>query len=429
MKTDFILPDIGEGIVECELVEWRVQEGDPITEDQPVADVLTDKALVEITAMHTGVVTRLYCQQGDMAKVHQPLFEIEVADDTAATSGNTTAAKTDKAAHREPHKPSQTPTSSAGNSNPTANNGVEFKADHAATTDRVLATPAVRRIAREHDLDLRAIPGSGRNGRVLKEDVLRFEQANNAGDLSETEAGPMGQPQADRTEPIQGIRAAMARQMTEAMRTIPHFTYADEIDVTALNALRQRLKPEFERQGTKLSMMPLVIKALELAIRQYPLLNSRVNQACTELTYLADVNIGMAADTPMGLMVPNIKRVQHRSLLAVAQEVTRLTESARAGKLSRADLTGGTISVSNIGAIGGTVASPIVNPPEVAIVALGRVQTLPRFGHDGAVESRQIMTVSWSGDHRVIDGATMARFCNVWKTYLEEPEHMLTVMK
>ncbi len=416
MKTDFILPDIGEGIVECELVEWRVKEGDPIEEDQPVADVMTDKALVEITAMHTGVVTRLYCKQGDIAKVHSPLFEIEVAADGDSDSDSTPAADT----------PPKTPEASP--SRVDTERPVVETDPTPQTAGKTLATPAVRRIAREHNLDLSAVPGSGRNGRVLKEDVLGYLDSGQP-DSASSGSEDTTRSATDRTEPIRGVKAAMARQMTDAATTIPHFTYADELDVTELEALRQTLKPEFAADDLKLSLLPLIIKALELAIRQYPLLNSRVNKDCTELTYLADVNIGVAADTPMGLMVPNIKQVQHRSLRDITRELNRLTEAARAGKLAQADMKGGSISVSNIGALGGTVATPIINKPEVAIVALGRVQSLPRFAADGSVTARQIMTVSWSGDHRVIDGATMARFCNLWKHYLEHPVTMLTEMR
>lgn len=415
MKTDFILPDIGEGIVECELVEWRVKEGDPIEEDQPVADVMTDKALVEITAMHTGVVTRLYCKQGDIAKVHSPLFEIEVADDDPASQepkATSTPERPEASAPPPAPGPGPKPAMTESDASP-------------ATAGKVLATPAVRRIAREHDLDLQQVPGSGRNGRVLKEDILGYLETGQADAAKPAEQAPSAQ---DRTEPIRGVQAAMARQMTDAA-TIPHFTYADELDVTELEALRQTLKPEFEADGLKLSLMPLMLKALELAIRQYPILNSRVNDDCSELTYKADVNIGIAADTPMGLMVPNIKQVQHRSLRDITLELNRLTEAARAGKLAQDDMKGGSISVSNIGALGGTVATPIINKPEVAIVALGRVQSLPRFAEDGSVTARRIMNVSWSGDHRVIDGATMARFCNLWKHYLEHPVTMLAEMR
>ena len=174
--------------------------------------------------------------------------------------------------------------------------------------------------------------------------------------------------------------------------------------------------------------MPFFVKAMSLAIKEFPILNSQLNDNADEIRYFSNHNIGMAVDSKIGLLVPNVKAVQNLSIIDVANEVTRLTDSARQGRLSQTDLSGGTITISNIGALGGTVATPIINKPEVAIVALGKLQTLPRFAADGSVEARKIMQVSWSGDHRVIDGATIARFCNLWKSYLEDPASMLMAM-
>ncbi|MCH8552000.1 MAG: 2-oxo acid dehydrogenase subunit E2 [Natronospirillum sp.] len=432
MKTDFILPDIGEGIVECELVEWRVQEGDPIAEDQPVADVMTDKALVEITAMHTGTVSRLYCKQGDIAKVGEPLFEIEVAGGQVTEDkkeSTVDSQKTEVESRKSENQSTDDSRQKTAKSGAVGSGNLSTVDSQLSTHNKVLATPAVRRIARENDLDLGQVPGSGRSGRVLKEDILRYLDQGGAAPQAASATATVVPSAADRTEPIKGVRAAMARQMTDAVSTIPHFTYAEEVDVTELDKLRQQLKPRFAEKDLKLSMMPFVIKALELAIRDFPVLNSRVNDDCTELTYLADVNVGMAADTPIGLLVPNIKQVQHRSLEDITAEVNRLTDLARTGKLAQEDMKGGTISISNIGALGGTVATPIINKPEVAIVALGRMQRLPRFAEDGSVTERRIMQVSWSGDHRVIDGGTIARFCNCWKGYLEDPVTMLTALR
>ena len=221
----------------------------------------------------------------------------------------------------------------------------------------------------------------------------------------------------------------MAKMMQESVSTIPHFTYCDEIDVTDLMIMRKEMKSKYSSDELKLTMMPFFMKALSLAINEYPVVNSRVNGDCTELTYLANHNIGMAVDSKVGLLVPNVKGVQSKSILDVAAEITRLTKAARDGRVAPEDLKQGTISISNIGALGGTVATPIINKPEVAIVALGKVQKLPRFNDKGEVEARNIMQVSWSGDHRVIDGGTIARFCNLWKQYLEQPQEMLLAMK
>ena len=220
----------------------------------------------------------------------------------------------------------------------------------------------------------------------------------------------------------------MAQRMAESVATIPHFTFVEELDVTELMLLRRNLNEQHGSDELKITLMPLFIKALSMALKQFPLVNSRANNDFTELTYLANHNIGMAVDGASGLLVPNIKAVEQRSIIDIATQVMSLTAAARSGKINPADLKGGSITISNIGAIGGTVATPIINKPEVAIVALGKIQRLPRFDDQGNVVARNIMTISWSGDHRVIDGGTIARFNNCWKGYLEQPATMLAAM-
>jgi 2-oxoisovalerate dehydrogenase E2 component (dihydrolipoyl transacylase) len=412
-SEDFILPDIGEGIVECEIVDWLVKEGDEIVEDQPVCDVMTDKALVQIPAKYSGKVTKLYYAKGDIAKVHSPLFAMSHAGTAAAQPAQQTV--TPSVATQTTAPADVTP----------------------AAQGKSLASPAVRRLARELNIDLSKVPGSGDKGRVYKEDVRAFAEGKTAVATPVTKpaaqqakaAAPVMATGGSRVEPIKGIKAAMARQMVESVSTIPHFTYCEEIDLTELIALRLSLKDQYAKQGVKLTMMPFFIKALSLAIKQFPVMNTQVNSDCTELTYFDDHNIGIAVDSKVGLLVPNIKGCQSKSIVDIANELTRLTEQAREGRVSPADLKGGTISISNIGALGGTVATPIINKPEVAIVALGKVQALPRFNAKGEVEARQLMQISWSGDHRVIDGGTIARFTNLWKQYLEQPASMLLTMQ
>lgn len=405
MKIDFILPDIGEGIVECELVEWRIREGETVTEDQPVADVMTDKALVEITSMYTGVISKLYYQQGDIAQVHQPLFEIDV--------------------EAEPGQENETATQET-TQHPDENvTAVEqTNADNSDLANKPIASPAVRRLAREMELDLSRVEGSGKNGRIYKKDLLAQAKTEDTTPVSTSPAN-----QVLTTQAIKGIKALMAKQMQESASSIPHFTYVDELDVTQLEDARQALKPSFEAEGLRLSLMPLFIKALSLALLQHPLLNSRVNDDCTEIIYQADHNIGFAVDTPTGLLVPNIKAVQTLNLVEITRELNQLIDAARLGKLTSPQMKGGTITLSNIGVMGGTVATPIINKPEVAIVALGKIQRLPRFDADDRVTARKIMQISWSGDHRIIEGASMARFCNTWKAYLENPLSMLTELR
>jgi 2-oxoisovalerate dehydrogenase E2 component (dihydrolipoyl transacylase) len=435
--SDFMLPDIGEGIVECEVVEWHVAEGDVIEEDQPVVEVMTDKALVEITAPEAGRVTRLYVQKGEIAKVHAPLFGYvaegeadegqpaavpeATPDDTGAAAQAPGATVDQGTADRASSRQGQAP--DASEAAPEEERAEPGRGPYG----RIPVAPAVRRLLREHDLDLEAVPGSGRQGRVLKEDVLRYleEGGPDARAAESAAATDAGSQQEMRVEPLRGVRAVMARRMVEAASTIPHFQYGEEIDVTELLALRERLKPLAEAEGARLTLMPFFMKAMALAVREAPILNARLSDDESEIHYLASVNVGMAVDSRAGLLVPNVKGVEHRSLLSVAEEVGRLTEAARAGKVSQADLKGGTISISNIGALGGTYAAPIINAPEVAIVAIGKTQWLPRFDAEERVVRRAIMTVTWAGDHRIIDGGTIARFCNAWKGYLEAPETML----
>ncbi|MDN3638667.1 2-oxo acid dehydrogenase subunit E2 [Simiduia curdlanivorans] len=428
MIKDFILPDIGEGIVECELVEWLVKEGDIITEDQAVADVSTDKALVQIPSMYDGKVTKLYYKEGDIAKVHAPLFAIELIEAGAAESGaspNTTSSDSTSTA------PAKAAAIAPAQNNPTSASiaAVDDSADRefVRNTSRALTTPAVRRLARENSVDLANVPATGKNGRVLKEDMLNFLAGASSASTSSASATAGRPVAADRVEPIKGVKAVMARAMQESVSTIPHFTYMDEIDITDLVNLRLQLKAKYP--DVKITMMPLFMKALSLAITEFPVLNSRLNSDCTELTYLSAHNIGMAVDSKVGLLVPNVKNVQNLSILELAQEISALTDSARSGRVSPETLKGGSITISNVGAIGGTAATPIINKPEVAIVALGKMQELPRFNAKGEVEARKIMTVSWSGDHRVIDGGTIARFCNRWKEFLEDPASMLMAMR
>jgi 2-oxoisovalerate dehydrogenase E2 component (dihydrolipoyl transacylase) len=418
---DFILPDIGEGIVECEIVEWLVSEGDTIVEDQAVCDVMTDKALVQIPAKYDGVVEKLYYQKGEIAQVHSPLFQMRLA----GGNGNV---QTSSVAESKPAAKAETQSTAVKTQLP--KNG------------KAIASPAVRRLAREQDIDINLVPGSGKNGRVYKEDIARFvngetsqqavvetKPASTNNTVPVVQVAQAVTSGGTRVEPIRGMKAAMAKQMVASVSTIPHFTFSDEIDLTDLIALRKELKEQYAKEGIKLTMMPFFIKALSLAIKEFPIVNSQVNDDCTEITYFDDHNIGMAVDSKLGLLVPNIKDCQSKSIVDVAQDVSRLTDAAREGRVSPDDLKGGTISISNIGAIGGTTATPIINKPEVAIVALGKLQHLPRFDAQGNVVSRAIMQVSWSGDHRVIDGGTIARFNNLWKAYLENPAKMMMAMR
>lgn len=446
---DFILPDIGEGIVECEIVKWNVAEGDEIEEDQAVVEVMTDKAVVEIPAKNAGTVHRLYYAQGDIAKVHSALFALEVAGEVTTTSGTDDESPSAKNNASSVVSQSSVNTQTNGSSQQSAQISPSKFSDGEyeppiAIEGKVLASPAVRRVAREKNIDLSTVEGSGKKGRILKSDVLNLQHSNvdtssqnsrssapssstaEKGDLNSTSTVLKGSV---RTEKVRGIQAAMAKQMSASVYTIPHFTVSDELVMDNLMALRKLLKPEFEAKNVKLSFMPFLVKAMSLALNEFPVINSQLNEDATEISYFADHNIGFAVDSKIGLLVPNIKRVQDLSLLDIAVQMQDIIEQARAGRVAGEHLKGGTISISNIGAIGGITATPVINKPEAAIVALGKTQKLPRFDDEGNVSAQNIMAVNWSGDHRIIDGATMVRFNNLWMSYLTQPEKMLMHLK
>lgn len=408
-----MLADIGEGIAECEILKWHVKEGDTISEFTPICEVQSDKATVEITSRYDGVVKKLHYKKGEMAKVGSPLVDIDTG------KGGEGAAQ--PAAESKPSTPSPTPS-------PTPSR-VETSTPSAPTVNfgKVLATPSVRYLAGKHNVDLRQVRGTGREGRIHKEDFLRFldEQKSSVGAPGSIPTAPPPQRIAtDTVVPLSGYSRVMVKTMTLA-NTVPHFGYNDEVVMDRLLSLRKELKKAAEAEGIKLSYMPIILKATSLALLRYPRLNAVFDEKENAMIYRASHNLGVAMDTPNGLVVPNIKDVQNKSIFEIARELNRLQGLAKEASLSRSDLTGGTFTLSNIGSIGGTYASPVLVVPEVAIGALGRIQRVPRFDENDNVTAVNIMNISWAADHRVIDGATMAHFSNLWKDYLENPSSML----
>nr|AIN34710.1 fatty alcohol acetyltransferase [Agrotis segetum] len=409
----FKLSDIGEGIREVVIKEWFVKVGDKVQQFDNICEVQSDKAAVTITSRYDGVVTKLYHEVDQTALVGQPLVDIEVQG--GADEG----------------------TSSAPESIPAAAAKQESVADKSQKV-KILTTPSVRRIAAQFKVDLSSVKATGRNGRVLKEDMLAHlnissDKSNEIHEPSSISAMaiPLVPAQAkmevmleDRVVPVSGFTKAMVKSMTEAMK-IPHFGYSDEYDVTKLVESRESLKKLAEAKGVKLTYMPIIIKATSLGLEQIPVLNSSLDSTCEHLTYKASHNIGVAMDTPNGLIVPVIKNVQAKTILEVARELNTLQEKGSKGQLGLSELTGGTFTLSNIGIVGGTYTKPVILPPQVAIGALGKIQALPRFDVEGNLRKAHILTVSFSADHRVIDGVTMARFSNLLKNYLENPYSLL----
>lgn len=435
----FHLSDIGEGIKEVTVKEWFVKTGDKVAQFDQICEVQSDKASVTITSRFDGVVRELHYDIDEIAQTGDALVDIEIEDGTSSES-----TKTDDKV--EIQEKDAVVVDESGSDN---------------RSKKALATPAVRRMCSEHGIIITEIQGSGKEGRVLKEDILLFlkNQASDGKILNDKQsvvstpiaapATPSEKPQEkrsiqppaieqqpikrpvhipavtqDRTEPVKGMTKAMVKTMNEALK-IPHFGYKDEIDMTNLVELRKQLKVIGEKRGTKVSYMPVILKACSLGLTQFPILNSTFDPVKETVTYKADHNIGVAMDTPQGLLVPSIKKVHQMSVLEIAEELNRLQDLGLRGKLGAADLKDGTFSLSNIGSIGGTYAKPVILPPQVAIGALGKVQKLPRFDSNDNLIKAHIMNVSWSADHRIIDGATMARFSNLMKSYIENPATMI----
>ncbi|XP_053325581.1 lipoamide acyltransferase component of branched-chain alpha-keto acid dehydrogenase complex, mitochondrial [Spea bombifrons] len=427
----FKLSDIGEGITEVTVKDWYVKEGDTVSQFDSICEVQSDKASVTITSRYDGVIRKLHYNVDDTAFVGKPLVDIEtdVLKDVAPEED---VVETPAVSHEE-------------------HTHQEIKGH------KTLATPAVRRLAMENNIKLSEIVGTGKDGRILKEDILSFLAKQTGAILPPSPKMEIIPPPPrtdttkpsawekvtsvpaafvkpavftgkDVTEPLKGFHKAMVKTMSAALK-IPHFGYCDEIDMTRLVELRKDLKHVAEARGVRLSFMPFFLKAASLGLLHYPILNASVDEACQNITYKAAHNIGVAMDTAQGLIVPNVKNVQVRSIFEIAAELNRLQSLGSTGQLGATDLTGGTFTLSNIGSIGGTYAKPVILPPEVAIGAIGKLQVVPRFDAKGQVVKAQIINISWSADHRIIDGATMSRFSNLWKSYLENPSSMLMDLK
>lgn len=418
---DFVLADIGEGISECEVLQWFVKPGDKVEEFDKICEVQSDKATTDITSRYEGVVHEIKYSVGEMAIVGTPLLTL-VTDSASAPpppSGN-----------GEP----------AGGEAATATTSNEPPAAVAPVQTRVKCSPAVRRMAKENKIDLADVPTTGRDGRVLKGDVLAYLEnptSNTATPATPTsntpppstttpspaKSSPSPTPShqlADQVIPVTGLARIMVKTMEESNK-VPTLLYGDEIIMDNLLEYRMRIKAQAEKLGVRVSPLAFIIKATSMALSEYPSLNSHVNKDCTEITHKGSHNIGIAMDTPRGLLVPNIKNVQNCSVLDIARDIDRLRELGLAGKLGAADLQGGTFTLSNIGAIGGTYCAPLLVVPEVCIGALGKTQVLPRYDANMEVKPTSVMALSLSADHRVLDGATVARFANHLKELIEDP--------
>jgi 2-oxoisovalerate dehydrogenase E2 component (dihydrolipoyl transacylase) len=422
------MPDIGEGIAEVELVAWRVSVGEVVTEDQILADVMTDKATVEIPSHVAGTVVSLDASVGQVVPVGTPIIHIK----TAAAQMQPAQEAIDSEAYLptdEPMKTVPAPKSPAKSATPVLAATALRPASARSTTEsaqaaRPIAAPAVRRRAWELGLDLASIIPTGTGGRITQADLDRHAERSEK--KSELRTSGKGYQPLEATEviPVIGLRRKIAQKMQEAKRRIPHFTYVEEIDVTELEDLRAQLNARHAQQRGRLTLLPFLIRAMVLAVREHPEVNARYDDDAGLLTRFAAVHLGLATQTDGGLMVPVIRHAEALDLWACAAEISRLADAARTGKVTREELTGSTLTVTSLGALGGIVSTPVINHPDVAIVGTNRIVERPMF-KSGVVVARKMMNLSSSFDHRVVDGLHAAEFIQRVRSYLEYPGTML----
>lgn len=440
------MPDLGEGIAEVEVVAWRVQPGDAIVEDQILADVMTDKATVEIPSPVHGTVVALGGQVGESLAVGAELIRLEVDG-----AGNASADKPAPAA-----KPADEPADLPHGFVPEPARVAEAAASVAqaapvaaapprsvpapvpapaparapapapamrAAGDKPLAAPAVRKRAWDLGIELQYVAGSGPAGRITHADLDAHVAGRRSGAAASSD-NRYAQLDGEEAVPVIGLRRKIAEKMQLAKRQIPHFTYVEEVDVTELEALRNQLNARYGEERGKLTLLPLLMRAVVLAIRKFPEVNARVTEESGDqaniVTRYQPVHLGIATQTDAGLMVPVVRHAEARDPWSSAAEIARLADAARHGKAARDELSGSTITITSLGALGGIVSTPVINHPEVAIVGVNRIVDRPVIRNGGMV-ARKLMNLSSSFDHRVIDGMVAAEFIQAVRAYLEAP--------
>lgn len=440
MAKKFKMPDIGEGLTEGEIGKWLVQQGDAVEENDPMVEVLTEKVNVEIPSPFSGTVLQLLAEEGEIVEVGTPIVVIGEEGESVEEAE---PAEVDVAVE-EAEPPEAEEAEEREEPAPEAPEEGEKP-----VTERVLATPAVRRKAREMEIDLTRVEGTGPRGRVTEEDLMAFAEQGEVEVEPEAEAQPEAaaepEPEAaaeaapepapvpeEREElvervPIRGVRRIISEHMHEAKRTAAHFTYVEEVDVTELVALRERLKSWAEERGAKLTYLPFIIKALVATFQEHPTLNATVDWEAEEILVKRYYNIGIATATEAGLVVPVVKDAGRKTIVQLAQEIEGLAEKARNRKLELSDVQDSTFTITSLGAQGGLLATPIINVPEVAILGVHKIAKKPVV-RDGQVVVRDVMNLSLSFDHRIVDGHVGAAFTQTLVRYLENPGSLLMEM-
>jgi pyruvate dehydrogenase E2 component (dihydrolipoamide acetyltransferase) len=398
MPFYFKLPDIGEGTVEAEIIKWLVKEGDKVKADQPIVEVMTEKVNVEIASPKNGTIYKILANEGAKVKVGQPIVIIlEEGEQPSSPPPQMIVTQLSQATEKEVTQEIQ--------------------------SQQVLATPAVRKLARELGVDITKVKGTGPAGRITEDDVKQYAQSLQ---ISKTEPTKPIQTAETRIEriPYRGIRRSIGEHMVMSVQHAPHATHFEEVDVTELVELREKLKDMVASSGIKLTYLPFIIKAVIQALKKYPIFNASLDEEKGEIVIKKYYNIGIATATPEGLVVPVVKDADKKSIIEIAKEIEVLAEKARIGKLELSDVRDGTFSITNIGSIGGILSVPIINYPEVAILGVHKILEKP-IVKDNQVVIRKIMYLSLSFDHRVIDGAMAAEFVNFIKEKLEKPYTLL----
>ncbi|KVP95596.1 branched-chain alpha-keto acid dehydrogenase subunit E2 [Burkholderia ubonensis] len=419
------MPDIGEGIAEVELVAWHVEIGQTIKEDQPLADVMTDKAAVEIPSPVSGKVLALGGRIGEMMAVGSELIRLEVEGDGNLKPGTDVreAAVAEAAAGAAPAAPvaSSADATHAASRAPAESRRAEHAAPPPAALapgERPLASPAVRQRAWDMGIELRYVRGTGEAGRILHADLDAYART---GSRAGAQPARGYDERTDETEvPVIGLRRAIARKMQEAKRRIPHFSYVEEIDVTELETLRAELNRRYGDARGRLTPLPLLIRAMVIALRDFPQINARFDDEAGVVTRHGAVHMGVATQTDAGLTVPVLRHAEARDVWSISAEIARLADAVRTNRAQRDELTGSTITISSLGPLGGIVSTPVINHPEVGIVGVNRIVERPMF-RDGAVVARKLMNLSSSFDHRVVDGMDAAEFIQAVRALLERP--------
>ena len=433
MAFDFYMPDIGEGVVEGEIVAWKVKEGDKVRLDQPIVEVMTDKATVELPSPRAGTIAKINYKDGEICPVGKVLVVIDeeggaakAAPPPVSDNGHGDHAKppTPQAMHRQVAAPI------ASQAAPAQTQLIEV-VDVSTDRARTLATPATRRLARQLGVEIGRVPATGKHGRVTTDDVKRFQSRPAAAAAPAAAKGyaPIAIAKGGDEEriPLRGIRKKIAESMSRSVHTAAHFTYVEEVDMTELVGVRDHAKARASERGLKLTYLPFIVKAVVAGLKKWPMLNASLDESTQEIVRKKYYHIGIAAQGPQGLAVSVVRDADRRSIFQLASESDRLGEAVRTGAATRDELTGSTFTISSLGKLGGVLATPIINFPEVAIIGVHKIEEKPAV-RNGQIVARHLMNLSISVDHRLADGWDGAMFLQDVKALLEDPTTMFMEM-